>query len=80
MHQRETSATKKFVDWLKTVKPRYDLTQEKIIKKVQSGKLFSMLLCDIETPEELKPKFEEFCPIFDFTQKKYNTRSPGQVV
>ena len=26
-----------------------------------------MLLCDIETPEELKPKFEEFCPFFKNT-------------
>ena len=26
-----------------------------------------MLLCDIETPEELKPKFEEICPIFKNT-------------
>jgi len=65
MHQYKTSATKqKFVDGLKTAKPRHDLTQEKIIKKVQNGKLFGMLLCDIETPEELKPKFEEFYPIF----------------
>jgi len=51
------------VDGLKTVKPRHDLTQEKIIRLVQNGKLFGTLLCDIETPEELKPKFEEFCPI-----------------
>jgi len=26
-----------------------------------------MLLCDIETPEELKLKFEEFCPMFKNT-------------
>ena len=66
MHQRETSATK-FIEGLKTVKPKYDLTQEKIIRDLQNGKLFDMLLCDIETPEELKPKFEEFCPIFKNT-------------
>ena len=34
---------------------------------MQNGKLFGMLLCHIETPEELKPKFEEFCPIFKNT-------------
>ena len=67
MHQRKTSETKKFIGGLKTVKPKYDLTQEKIIKDAQNGKLFGMLLCDIETPEELKPKFEEFCPIFKNT-------------
>jgi len=65
MHQNKTSATKKkFVDGWKTVKPRHDLTQEKNIRQVLNGKLFGMLLCSIETPEELKPKFEEFCPIF----------------
>jgi len=26
-----------------------------------------MLLCDIKTPDKLKPKFEEFCPIFKNT-------------
>jgi len=68
MHQNKTSATKqKFVNGLKTVKPRRDLTQEKIIRQVQNGTLFGMLLCDIETPEELKPKFEEFCPVFIYT-------------
>jgi len=39
---------------------KYDLTQEKIIRYVQSGKLFGILLCDIETPGELKAKFDEF--------------------
>jgi len=68
MHQYKTSATKKkFVDGLMTVKPRHDLTQEKIIRQVQNGKLFGMLFCKIETPEELKPKFEEFCPILKNT-------------
>jgi len=52
---------------LKTVKPRHDLTQEKIIRQVQNEKLFGTLLCDIETPEKLKLKFEEFCPIFKNT-------------
>jgi len=65
MHQCRTSdMKKKFIEGLKTVKPKYDLTQEKIIRYVQNGKLFGILLWDIETPEELKPKFEEFCPIF----------------
>jgi len=68
LHQYKTSATKqKFVDGLKTVKPRHDLTQEKIILQVQNGNLFGMLVCDIETTEELKRKFEEFCPIFKNT-------------
>jgi len=68
MHHYKTSATKqKFIDGLKTVKPRHDLTQEKIIRQVQNGKLFGMLLCDIKTSDELKPKFEEFCPIFKNT-------------
>jgi len=68
MHQRETSATKKkIIEGLKIVKPKYDLTQERIIIQVQNGKLFGMLLCDIETPEKLKLKFEEFCPILKNT-------------
>jgi len=68
MHQYKTSATKRtFINGLKTVKPRYDLTQEKNIRDVQNGKLFRMLLYDIETYEDLKPKFEEFCPIFKNT-------------
>ena len=68
MHQCKTSdRKKKFIEGLKTVKPWYDLTQEKIIRDVQNGKLFGMLLCDIETPEELKLKFEEFCLIFETT-------------
>jgi len=35
---------------------------------VQNGKLFGVLLCNIETPEELKLTFEEFCPIFKFSK------------
>jgi len=68
MHQCKTSDKKKtFIEGLKTVKLKYGLTQEKIIRYVQSGKLFGVLLCNIETPEELKPTFEEFCPIFKIT-------------
>ena len=31
---------------------------------IQQGKLFGLVECDIHTPEHLKPKFEEFQPIF----------------
>jgi len=56
-----------FIEGLKTVKLKYGLTQEKIIRYVQSGKHFGVQLCNIETPEKLKPTFEEFSPIFKNT-------------
>ncbi len=40
----------------------YDLKQLK--KDVLSEKLFGFVQADIETPEDLKEKFSEMCPIF----------------
>ena len=42
---------------------RHKLTESQIIKGVQDGSFFGMVECDIKTPEELKPYFEEFQPI-----------------
>lgn len=37
---------------------------DEILDDIQSNKLFGFLACDIETPEDLKEHFAEFCPIF----------------
>ena len=42
---------------------RHRITEQQIIEEVKSGKLFGMVECDIETPEELKTVFSEFQPI-----------------
>jgi len=73
VHQCKSSdKNKKFIKGLKTVNLKYGLTQEKIIRYVQNGKLFGVLLCNIETLEELKPTFEEFCPIFKNTMVSWH--------
>ena len=42
---------------------RIFLSEGQIIEEVKTGKMFGMVQCDIETPEELKTAFAEFQPI-----------------
>ena len=53
-----------FTKTLKSVRPRRRLSFQKILKGVQSGKLFGFVLVDIYTPNHLKQLFNEFPPIF----------------
>ena len=53
-----------FTQSLKSVRPRCHLSFQKILKEIQSGKLFGFVLADIYTPNHLKPFFNEFPPIF----------------
>ena len=53
-----------FTKMLKSVRPRRRLSYQKILKGVQSGKLFGFVLVDIYTPNHLKQLFNEFPPIF----------------
>ncbi len=43
---------------------RKSMTQEEILNAVKEGKMFGLVQCDIETPEELKEHFREMTPIF----------------
>lgn len=42
---------------------RHSLSQTQILKGVKDGSFFGMVECDITTPDELKPYFEEFQPV-----------------
>jgi len=53
-----------FLKRLKLCKPRYNLSSQTILEGIKEGHLFGMLLCDIETPDHLKPYFSEFTPSF----------------
>ena len=43
------------------------LREERLLEQRRSGKLFGYVQCDIEVPEELKKKFDNFPPIFKNT-------------
>ena len=57
-------------------KPKYNLNADAILEGVKNGSLFGVLLCDIETPDSLKEKFSEFCPIFKNTEVSREDISP----
>ena len=40
------------------------MSPDHILDLVQKGELFDMLRVDIKTPDHLKEKFSEMCPIF----------------
>ena len=43
------------------------MTQAEVLQAIVDGKLFGLVQCDLETPEELKAHFEEMTPIFKNT-------------
>ena len=57
-------------------KPKYNLNVDAIFEGVKNGSLFGVLLCDIETPDSLKEKFSEFCPIFKNAEVSREDISP----
>ena len=57
-------------------KPKYNLNADTILEGVKNGSLFGVLLCDIETPDSLKEKFSEFCPIFKNAEVSREDISP----
>lgn len=43
------------------------LSQSQILEAIRTDQLFGVIECDIQVPDELKPKFAEMCPIFKNT-------------
>ena len=42
----------------------FRMTQRQILEGVEDGLIFGLIECDLHVPEQLKPYFEEFTPIF----------------
>ena len=42
---------------------RYSLAAQQILEEIKKGKLFGYVQCDIEVPEKLRSKFNNFPPI-----------------
>ena len=57
-------------------KPNNNLNADTILERIKNGSLFGVLLCDIETPDSLKEKFSEFCPIFKNAEVSREDISP----
>ena len=55
---------KAFLQNFNFLKPIYGMNEQILLSAIQNDKIFGMVLCDIKTPEHLKPYFSEFCPIF----------------
>ena len=46
---------------------RRSLAAEQLLEEIKKGKLFRYVQCDIEVPENLRPKINNFPPIFNNT-------------
>ena len=46
---------------------KQQLREENLLEQIRSGELFGYVKCEIEVPEELKMKFDNFPPIFKNT-------------
>ena len=46
------------------MKPIYGMIEASLLFTIQNDKIFGMVLCDVKTPQHLKPYFTEFCPFF----------------
>ena len=46
------------------LKPIYGVIEPNLLSTIQNDKIFEMVLCDVKTPQHLKPYFTEFCPSF----------------
>ena len=57
-------------------KPKYNLNADTTLERVKNGSLFGVLLRDVETPDLLKEKFSEFCPIFKNAEVSREDISP----
>ena len=53
------------------------MTEEDVLKAIQSGELFGMVECDVHVPEELREAFAEMPPIFKNTEVSLEDVSEG---
>ena len=53
------------------------LSTDSILAKIKDGSLFSYVQCNLVVPDELKPKFANFPPIFKTTWKKVGRNDIG---
>ena len=66
------------VKFLDLCKPKYNFNADRptIFEGVKNGSLFKVILCGIETPNSLKEKLSEFCPIFKNAEVSREDISP----
>ena len=51
-----------------TLAPEHEITKENILNDVETDRAFGIIQVDIHVPDELKPRFSEFPPIFKNTE------------
>ena len=67
--KQQDPAIWKFIDtrYRRPLDKKRTMTQAEVLQAIVDEKLFGLVQCDLETPEELKPHFEEMTPIFKNT-------------